>query len=149
MNRVPLDAIRPRSICWCLDCSVAFPDSAVALESAAECDLPNPVAPFHPPLGLDVAHLVPERRGRCVAEPVQCHPRCLDVLRRELQVLLEFVYDCSAAGVDAKVFERLLEVGDVGFPFRVEDFTSDECEEEQELLGCWKDQGTDSCDVGF
>lgn len=61
MNWVPMNAIRPWSIFWCFDGSVALPYCTVALESTSKSYLPNPVPFFHPPLCLNVAHLVPQR----------------------------------------------------------------------------------------
>lgn len=130
MNRVPINAIEPRAIQWLLDSPVTLPNSAVALKPTPKRYLPNPVSLSHPPFGLDVSHLVPERGRRSVAEPVEGHPGGLDVLGGELEVLLELVNDGAAARVDAEVLERLLEVGDVWFPFFLEDFAAEEGEEE-------------------
>ncbi|XP_019178131.1 PREDICTED: formate dehydrogenase 2, mitochondrial-like [Ipomoea nil] len=58
-------------------------------------------------------------------EAVQRHPGGLHVLRRELQFLLEIVDDSATASVEAKVFEGLFEVGNVGFPFGIKVFPVD------------------------
>jgi hypothetical protein len=79
-----------------------------------ERDLPRAVSAPHPALGLRVSELVPERAAGGVAPPVQRHQGRLHVPGAELEVLLDGVQHGAAAGVDAEVVERHLEVGDVG-----------------------------------
>ncbi|PON95928.1 LOW QUALITY PROTEIN: hypothetical protein TorRG33x02_081760 [Trema orientale] len=146
MDRVPVNAVGPRPIRGRFDGPITLPNSAVALKPTPERNLPNPVPFLHPPLGLDVAQLVPER-GRRVAEAVQRHPGGLAVLRRQLQVLLKFVDHGPPASVDAEVLERLLEVRDIRLPLGVEYLPPDERHQEEELLRRWQDQGADRGDV--
>ncbi|THU53233.1 hypothetical protein C4D60_Mb10t12270 [Musa balbisiana] len=68
VNRVAVDAVGPGAIDQGLDGAQAFPHRAIALEPAAEADLPHPVAAPHPPLGFNVAELVPEGAAGGVAE---------------------------------------------------------------------------------
>ncbi|PON78597.1 hypothetical protein PanWU01x14_018550 [Parasponia andersonii] len=147
MDWVPVNAVGPRPIRGRFDGPITLPNSAVALKPTPERNLPNPVPFLHPPLGLDVAQLVPERGRRRVAEAVQRHPGGLAVLRRQLQVLLQLIDHGPPASVDAEVLERLLEVRDVRLPLGVEYLPPDQRHQEEELLRRWQDQGADRGDV--
>jgi len=134
LHRVAVNAVVPRAVGRRLDVPQRVPDGAVALEPAAEGDLPDAVAAADAALGLHVGQLVPDGAARRVAEPVQRHPGRLHVRRAQLQVLLELVDHGAPAGVDAEVLERQLEVRDVGLDLGVEQLLHHERREEEELL---------------
>jgi hypothetical protein len=67
----------------------------------------------------------------------------------EVEVFFELVEDGAAAGVDAEVFAGELEVGDVGFQFKLEELARDEVGEEEELLGEGEDERAERGDVGL
>jgi len=144
-----VDAVVPGPVGGRLDAAEALPHGAVALEPAAESDLPDAVAAAHPALGLDVGELVPEGAAGGVAEAVQRHAGRLHVARRQLQVLLQLVDDGAAARVDAEVLERQLEVRDVGLPGLVEELAPHQAEEEEQLLRHGEHQRADGGDVGL
>ena len=98
-----------------------FPDGAITLESASECDFPNPISFLDSSFGFGVCQFVPDRAGGRVSESVKSHSVSFDVVREKLEVLLELVDDSAAAGVDAEMVEGELEIGDVGFDFGVEE----------------------------
>jgi hypothetical protein len=149
VDGVAVDAVVPGPVGGCLDGAEALPDGAVALEPAAEADLPDAVTSVHAALGLDVGELVPERAAGRVAEPVQRHAGRLHVPRRQLQVLLQLVDHGAAAGVDAEVLERQLEVRDVGLPALVDELAPHQPEEEEQLLRHGQHQRADRRDVGL
>jgi hypothetical protein len=125
------------------------PDGAVALEPGAERDLPGAVAAAHAALGLRVGQLVPERAAGGVPPAVERHPGRLHVPGAEFEVLLDGVQHRPAAGVDAEVVERHLEVRDVRAGAGAEDLAADEGGEEEELLRHGEDQGPERGDVGL
>jgi hypothetical protein len=90
-DRVLLDAVGPGPGHGALGlfAADALPDEAVGLEAAADAELPHRVAAPDPPLGLEVRELVPERRGRLVAEPVERHQRRLHLALPEPEALPE------------------------------------------------------------
>lgn len=62
-------------------CADALPNSAVALEAAAEANLPHPVTVADPAFGLNVVGLIPKAAARGVAEAMQHHVQHLNMLR--------------------------------------------------------------------
>ncbi|CAL4909597.1 unnamed protein product [Urochloa decumbens] len=149
LHRVAVNAVLPRAVGRRLDVPQSVPDGAVALEAAAEGDLPDAVAAAHAALGLHVGELVPDGAARGVAEPVERHPGRLHVRRAQLQVLLELVDHGAPAGVDAEVLERQLEVRDVRLDLGVEQLLGDERGEEEELLADGQDERAQRRDVGL
>lgn len=131
VNRVAMNAITPRPIKGCLNASVTLPNSTVALESASECNLPNPVSSLHSSLRFNVVQFVPQRGRRGVPKPVQGHSGSLNMLSRKLKILLQLVNHSTPTSVDAEVLKGLFEVRDVRLPSGVEDFPSDKREEEK------------------
>ena len=149
LHRVAVNAILPGALRRRLDVAESVPDGAVALEPAAERDLPDAVASADPALGLHVGELVPDGAARRVAEAVERHARGLDVDRLQLEVLLQLVDHGAATGVDAEVLERELEVRDVGLDLGVEELLGDERGEEEELLAEGQDERAERGDVGL
>ncbi|KAB8115726.1 hypothetical protein EE612_056420, partial [Oryza sativa] len=132
-----------------LDGAERPPHGAVALEPGAERDLPRRLSAADAALGLGVRELVPERAARRVAPPVERHPRRLHVPGAEAEVLLDGVEHGAAAGVDAEVVERHLEVRDVGpHAGEAEHAARHERRQEQDLLGHGEDEGPQGGDVG-
>ncbi|CAL5043408.1 unnamed protein product [Urochloa decumbens] len=148
VHRVPVDGRcpGPLRVGRGLD---ALPRRAVALEPGPEPNHPHPVALPHPPLGLDVRQLVPERAAGRVPEPVQRHPGRLHLLVGKPQAALQLVDHRPAAGVDAEVLERRAEVGDVWPEPAAEHLSHDEGEREQQLLRRRQHQRADGRDVGL
>jgi len=68
---------------------------------------------------------------------------------REIEILLELVEHGAAAGVDAEVLARELEIRDVGLHFEIEAFARDEVDEEEQLLREREDERPERGDVGF
>lgn len=114
--------------------SKSTPHSAVAFESGTKCNLQDGVAFLHSTFGLSVGQLVPRGAAGSVAESVQGHPRGLHVPFRQLQAVLHLVQNGSASRVDAKMVERKLEVGDVGFDVEEEELASHESGKEEDLF---------------
>ncbi|KAH0468568.1 hypothetical protein IEQ34_003601 [Dendrobium chrysotoxum] len=147
-DRVPVHAVIPRAVRRSVDRPDAAPNCAVTLKPAAEADHPNPIAFPHPAFGLHIRQLVPQRTARRIPEPMESHPRGLDVPRLKPEAALKLVDDGAAAGVDAEVIESLAEVGNVRGPGGGEGAAGDEGEEEAELFGGGEDEGADGGDVG-
>lgn len=80
---------------------------------------------------------------------MESHARWFHVPFREVEILLQFVEDGAAAGVDAEVLARELKVGDVGFHLEFEAFARDEVGEEEELLRERQDERPERGDVGL
>uniref|UniRef100_J3N9B6 Uncharacterized protein n=1 Tax=Oryza brachyantha TaxID=4533 RepID=J3N9B6_ORYBR len=99
-------------------------------------------------LGLGVGELVPEGAARGVPPPVQRHPRRLHVPAGEGEVLLDGVQHGAAAGVDAEVLERHLEVRDVGLDAgEAEHLARHQRRQEEDLLRHGEDEGPQRGDV--
>ncbi|GMP21714.1 hypothetical protein CsSME_00000034 [Camellia sinensis var. sinensis] len=47
--------------------------------------------PPHPPFGLCITQFIPDRTRRSVPKSMQSHPRRLNMLRRKLQIFLQFI----------------------------------------------------------
>ncbi|RXH92939.1 hypothetical protein DVH24_011963 [Malus domestica] len=116
------------------------PNRAITLKTRPESNLPNPVTPPDPALGLRVRQLVPQRTARRVAEPVQGHPRRLHVPLSELKILLQLVQDGASTRVYAEVLERELEVRNVRFDLRLENLLPNQRYEKQHLFGKRQDE---------
>ena len=87
-----------------------LPARRVALEAAAEPELPDAVALLDAAAVLDVGKDVPRRGGRGVAKPRERLLGGRGQLGGEAQRGLELVDDAAAARVQQKVLEGLLEV---------------------------------------
>lgn len=75
------------------------------------------------------------------------HPRRLHGAWSKFEALLELVQHCVAAGVDAEVLDRQLEVGDVAPDLELEDVPQDHGGQEEELLRDGEDQRPQRGDV--
>lgn len=133
MHWVPINTI-PRSISRCLDTLITYPNSTVTLKSAPKRYLPNPIPFLHSPFGLYIRQFIPQTRRRRVAESMQSHSRSFHMFRRKPQILLQFINNCSTAGVYAKMLKGHFKIRDVGFDFRIEDFPADQAEKKEELF---------------
>jgi hypothetical protein len=149
LHRVAVNAVLPGAVGRRLDVAQGVPHGAVALEPAAEGDLPDAVAAADAALGLHVGELVPDGAAGGVAEAVERHPGRLHVGRAQLQVLLQLVDDGAPARVDAEVLERQLEVRDVGLRLGAEQLLGDERGEEEELLADGQHERAQRRDVGL
>ena len=95
-----------------------LPARRVALEAAAEPELPDPVALLDAAAVLDVGEDVPRRGGRGVAKPGERLLGGRRELRGQAERGLELVDDAAPARVEQEVLEGLLEVRDVGLVAR-------------------------------
>jgi len=79
MYWITMDAPSPRSI-FIAGWNDALPYCTVTLEPRPKPNHPYPVALAHPALGLYVCQFIPQGAAGCVAEPMKCHPRWLNML---------------------------------------------------------------------
>ena len=106
LPRIPVNAIKPRVVGRRLfHVTNRFPNSTVAFETRPECQLPDPVAPFHSSLRLQISQLIPDATGGGVPEPVEGGSRWLHVVVAQPQVALQLIQHRLAGDVDAEVFE--------------------------------------------
>lgn len=103
LGRVVVDAVLPDAGVG--DGLLDGPDAAVALEAGAEGEHEDAVAGAEAALGLHVAEHVPDAARRRVPEPVQRHPRRLEVVLRQGEPLADAVDHRGAAGVHAEVVD--------------------------------------------
>lgn len=112
------DAVVPAGGGGAGDGDESLEDGAVALEAAAEADLPDAVPGSDAALGLLVGELVPDGGAGDVAEAVEGHVGGLAHGGGEAEGGLHGADDGLAAGVDADVVEGVFEAGDVVGPLR-------------------------------
>ncbi|MFS7932006.1 hypothetical protein Hanom_Chr04g00362671 [Helianthus anomalus] len=99
------------------------PHRTVTLKTRPKSNLPYTVPFQNPPLSFGIRQLVPQRTTRRVPEPVQRHPRRLQMPLRQIQILLNLIQHCPPTGMNAKMLKRKFKIRNIRLHFHLKHFS--------------------------